>query len=286
MGTDVDVTVTAPGDSEQAVAYAKNRIETLEQMWSRFLDDSEVSKINRNLGSLVVVSSETLELAKLSLAAMEATSGIFSPFVRTDLAGYDKNFDQIESVPSPEFVPGTGALEVYESLNSLQLVDGQLDFGGIGKGFAADLVAEELARFSPSQVIVNIGGDMRVITADPSETTAITLELGEQAMRVAINSGAVATSSVLKRNWQGPDSQVSHLRDPNTGGELAQDLQAVSVLTDSAAKAEILVKLCIAQGEAGLDSIAKTYGCSGAALTDGEVLSFGQISDFQTHSNT
>ncbi len=286
MGTDVDVVVTAETESEAAVAYAKKRIESLENLWSRFIDDSEVSRLNKNLGQIVVVRNETLELAKLALAAMEATDGVFNPFVRTDLAGYDQSFADIEDGQTPILVSAEGNLEINTELSSLQLTEGQIDFGGIGKGFAADLVAEELQQFSPTQVIVNIGGDLRVVTSDTGSSTPIELDLGQETIAVAMKQGAVATSSTLKRRWTSTTGEVSHLRDPKTGGELANNIESVSVLSDNAVKAEIIVKLCLAKGPEGLDSIALGYGCSGAALSAGKIITFGQLADFQTHTNT
>lgn len=286
MGTDVDVVVTSAKQSDAAVAYAKNRIESLEQRWSRFIDTSEVSTVNQNIGRLVKVSNETLELAKLALAAMDATDGVFNPFVRADLAGYKQNFADIPKDVDTELVPAEGNLEISEDLSSLQLTHGRIDFGGIGKGFAADLVAEELQQYEPEQVIVNIGGDMRVITNHTSSSTPIELDLGSETIGITIKQGAVATSSILKRRWKSADGEVSHLRNPTTGGELASDIESVSVVSDTAAKAEVLVKLCLAGGLDDLELIAERYGCSGAAMIGGKLTTFGQLSDFQAHSST
>ena len=43
-----------------------------------------------------------------------------------------------------------------------------IDLGGIGKGFAADIVAEELVEMGATGAVVNIGGDLRA-TGTPSD---------------------------------------------------------------------------------------------------------------------
>ena len=43
----------------------------------------------------------------------------------------------------------------------------RFDPGGIGKGLAADLVADELRSFGAAGVCVNVGGDLRVAGAAP-----------------------------------------------------------------------------------------------------------------------
>ena len=60
MGSDAHVIVV--GGEPALINRAVERISDLEQRWSRFRDDSEISELNRNAGTFVPVSSETVIL--------------------------------------------------------------------------------------------------------------------------------------------------------------------------------------------------------------------------------
>ena len=67
MGTDAEVIVVGDHESSAELAQqARARIDQLEQRWSRFLVDSEVSRLNRCAGTTVIVSDDTAELVRLA----------------------------------------------------------------------------------------------------------------------------------------------------------------------------------------------------------------------------
>src|SRR5689334_16393053 len=78
MGTDVHL--SALGDPGLLVD-ARARIEDLERRWSRFLVDSELSRLNRAAGRPVAVDDETFSLVALAVHAWRETGGRFDPTV-------------------------------------------------------------------------------------------------------------------------------------------------------------------------------------------------------------
>ena len=50
------------GGADELIDHAHRLIVQLEQKWSRFVETSEVSMLNRNAGNFVIVSQETYEL--------------------------------------------------------------------------------------------------------------------------------------------------------------------------------------------------------------------------------
>ena len=152
MGTTADITVV--GGPRALVDVARGRLTDLERRWSRFIPTSEVSRLNRAEGIPRRVSSETRLLVQRALEGHDVTGGRFDPTLLGAVlrAGYVESFDQLGHRHRPRRVASsydTGArrIEVDESAGTVRIPIGVgFDPGGIGKGLAADLVAEELVK--------------------------------------------------------------------------------------------------------------------------------------------
>ena len=238
MGTDVELLLDAePGErAERALDRAETEFERFEQIMSRFRDDSELSRLNRD-GRIAGASPDLVRVVELALAAREATGGRFDPTVHDAVvaAGYDRTFADVPAEaagPSPSAAPCGGAVDV----NGLTIELGpgtHLDLGGIGKGYAVDRIAELLALAGPC--LVNAGGDLAVRGGawPVGVTDEITLEL---------TRGGIATSGRDRRRWRVADTEMHHLIDPSTGRPADGDRVSVTVVADSAADAEVLAK--------------------------------------------
>ena len=119
-----------------------------------------------------------------------------------------------------------------------------IDLGGIGKGFAADIVAEELIEAGASGAVVNVGGDVRVIGHPAGDTSWY---LGIEDPRhapdhlafIRMEDGGVATSGTTVRHWTTSDgTPAHHLIDPVTGRPVAHASLSATVLAADAATAE------------------------------------------------
>ncbi|MGK2930374.1 MAG: FAD:protein FMN transferase [Acidimicrobiales bacterium] len=266
MGTDVHVALV--GGAPNLLHVAEQRVRDLEHRWSRFLDDSEISALNRNPGRPVVVSSDTFTLVTRAVAAWHATTGRFDPTVGPALAahGYDCDFTDVACAISPAAVaiepaPGPADIDLIAGCNAVTLPDGvTVDPGGIGKGLAADLTAQLLLASGADGALVNLGGDLRAIGRAPiPDGWAVTVDdpirPGHELLRLAMPEGAVATSSRLLRRWQTTAGEAHHLIDPTTGCPAQTEVVAVTVVAGEAWWAEALTKALFLTGPAGLHEI-------------------------------
>ena len=97
------------------------------------------------------------------------------------------------AAPSP--LRRWASIEVDEEMGVIRRPPGvRFDSGGIGKGLAADLLAERLSDFQ--RFVINCGGDLRVGGLRPGrfEVLAEHPLTGEHDHRIWIDGGAVATS--------------------------------------------------------------------------------------------
>ena len=287
MGTDVHV--IAVGGGSRDLSYAHGRIERLEAMWSRFRPDSEVGRLNAAAGEPVPVSLETISLLRLALEARVATGGLFDPTVLEAMVaiGYDRSFENV--------AVGLPAMAGYRPHEPAEIVIDQdrctaavasgsgFDPGGIGKGYAADLVVEGLlGRPGVRGACVNLGGDLRVAGEGPDGGPWI-VEVedpfgGKPIGRIAIEEGAVATTTRVKRRWIQGSIDRHHIIDPRTGLPGDSGLAAVTVVAGEAWWAEAVAKAALLAGVDDAPRVVLQAGAEGLAIDDdGAVLRLGEL---------
>lgn len=267
MGSDIHVIVV--GGASDCIAVARGRITQLERRWSRFLPDSEISRLNSHPGRWVPVSEDTRLLLHRAIEAWRLTGGSFDPTLLDALrtAGYDRSFEQLDAWPDParpDEQPTTAAAshlslvrpmctDIRFDDDAAMLPDGMgFDPGGIGKGLAADLVAAELLHAGAAGTCVNMGGDVCVLGRSPTGagwTLGIDHPLCREPIAlVGLWAGAVATSSVLRRVWSAEGHRRHHLIDPATGQPSTSDLALASVIAGNAWTAEVMAKAILLRG--------------------------------------
>jgi FAD:protein FMN transferase len=260
MGSTGHVIVVG-GDPTLAMR-ARRRLDALERSWSRFIADSEVSRINAAAGRAVAVSPDTRLLVRRALEGHRFTAGRFDPTLLPAViaAGYDRTFDSINGSsitggPATASVGlGPAGVELDDDEGTVRLAVGvAFDPGGIGKGLAADLVATELIELGAAGILVNVGGDLRVIGDAPDgEVWRVEVDDprgGAPLGIVALANGAVATSSRARRRWTSADgTEHHHLIEPVTGTSASTSVLAATVIASDGWRAEVLAKVAFLDG--------------------------------------
>ena len=287
MGTSCHV--IANGGPDDLVEILQERIVELDRLWSRFLPDSDVSRINAGGGEFVVVSFETATLVRRSVQAWIQTGGRFDPTMLGALvrAGYDRDFAAVRAAPTDghsSLGPGCGGIAIRGREVRVPAGTG-FDSGGMGKGLAADLVALGALRRGALGVCVNVGGDTRVAGAGPEAGTwTIAVEHPGSAgplARLGLVSGAVTTSTSLLRRWTIDGNVRHHLIDPATGRPATGPVELATVVAAEGWRAEALTK-AVVLGDASdpLAALGGT-GAEGLAVTsDGRVLATPGFASF------
>jgi FAD:protein FMN transferase len=254
MGTDIELLVDAE-DADDALRRAEAEFHRLEALLSRFRDDSELSRLNRE-GTLEA-SPDVVRVTELALDARDATGGRFDPTVHDALhaAGY---VDSFELVPPESRDAGTTAAcggRVRISGRRISLYPGvRLDFGGIGKGFAADRAASILATTGPC--LVNAGGDIAI----RGGRWPVGVATGSGSITLELSAGALATTGRDRRTWRRAGRTLHHVIDPTTGTSAAGDLLRVTVVASDAVQAETWAKALFLAGSGSAQSEADALG--------------------------
>jgi len=244
MGTDVSVLGPIHPAFDDAVATVRRRFAAEDERFSRFRTDSELTTVNRAAGTRTPVSDGFGDVLAAALEAARATEGAFDPTVHDALlaAGYDRDFDELlagaRGALHPAAVCGRWR-EIDLRPGALILPAGvHLDLGGIAKGWCADHASADALAAGLPWVLVNAGGDLRITGDAPSLDIAIEdpEATGEELLRTTMRSGALATSSVCKREW---DLDAHHVIDPATGAPARTEVIQASVWAPTCAEAEV-----------------------------------------------
>lgn len=239
-----------PADQLEEEVFAE--IVRLEKLFSRSLEDSDVSKVNAAAGlSNVQVSPEVLFVTGKALYYAELTEGSFDPTIAPliDLWGF---LGQEYRVPEPEELEKTiplvnyTALEIDRETETLFLSQSQmgLELGGIAKGFIVDRAMEILKNAEVEHAFINAGGDIglagknpdgepwRIGITNPRETDQIIAVL-------SLKDCSVVTSGDYERSFEEDGEKYHHILDPETGLP-AKELASVTIVADTTLIADVL----------------------------------------------
>jgi len=253
MGSTVHVLLV--DGSPRLLDQAEQRLEELEQRWSRFRPDSELNRLNAGAGSLQPVSDDTALLVRRAVDGWHLTGGLYDPTVLGDVrrAGYDRTLAEVLRAPAEGDdlrhigCDGVSVVDAADGPHVFLPAAVGIDPGGIGKGLAADLVAAELVEAGASGALVNVGGDLSVAGHGPSGGAWVITVDGPRVddppvSVVRLEAGGVATSTTARRRWAVGGEERHHLVDPRTGAPARTGRTQVTVLAAAAWQAEVLCK--------------------------------------------
>lgn len=264
MGCAAEVEVV--GGDDRLLVDAVHRLARLEAVWSRFVVDSDVSRLNAAGGEALEVDPATIELLAAMVDGHASTAGAFDPTLLASVValGYrsSRHDASMEVEVSPDIAP-RGAIDgvaVYrggdgEPSWARLPVGTAIDAGGIGKGLAADIVTRELLAAGAEGAMVSVGGDARVAGHGPNggDWHVAVSDGNRIAGLLRLSDGGVATSGT-----------VHHQVDPLTGAAAMPTdgpvrLVQATVVSGSAAWSEVCATLAMVRGSTALD-VLEQYG--------------------------
>jgi thiamine biosynthesis lipoprotein len=252
--------LTAP-QATAVYSLVRQRIEELEQRYSRYREDSLLSKINRaaGTGEPVLIDPETFALLNYaehcyreSQQLFDVTSGVLRRLwhaQRTELPT-KLQLRELLSLMGWKKVQWN-AQQIY-----LPLAGMELDFGGIVKEYAADVAANLCQQQGIISGVVELGGDVRVIGALPNgQGWPVAIRDPRQPEKIVaqlqLKAGALASSGDYERFQVIDGVRYSHLLNPKTGFPVT-GLRAVSVVAEQCVVAGSLATIAMLKGKTGL----------------------------------
>lgn len=266
MGTIVTLTVVAADESagEEAIAKGFSEVARLEQLFSSYRSDSDLSRLNSQAGAgPVAVAAELAQLVFTARVLAEQTGGAFNPLMGPVIKAW--GIPHNPSVPSPSELAllrpliDLDGLSVDREQNTIALSRPgmAIGLGGIAKGYTADRVVELLERLAMSGGVVEISGDVRVFGRRPDgrpwriavrNPGASNPPHADQPLAVVqMNAGAISTSGDYERFFELDGVRYHHIFDPTTL-KPARGVVSVTLMADSAVRADALATAVLVMG--------------------------------------
>lgn len=208
--------------SDAAIAEVR-RIET---KYSRYRDDSVTTAINRAAGGDAVrVDGETAGLLDFASELHAQSEGVFDLTSGVLRRAWDFKAGRVPPQSAlDQLLPQVGWSKIEWQSPMVRLRAGmEIDFGGIGKEYAADRAASIMADLGARHGLVNLGGDVRV-TGPHADGKAWRIavqdpraEPGATIAYLEVPHGAMATSGDYERYFEHAGRRYSHVLDPRTG---------------------------------------------------------------------
>lgn len=209
---------------------------------STYMEDSDISKINRNEDS--TVDTHFINVFKASKDIFKETDGIFDPTIGALVNAWDFGPEgQIANLDSLKI----DSLMLSVGLDKVTLIDNKIvkpkgafiDFNAIAKGYGVDVIGMFLESQGIENYLVEIGGEIRSkgINVEKQSEWKIGVEMphfdGTQSIMkvISIRNASMATSGTYRKfKTDEEGKKYSHIIDPETGYPSKTDLLSISVI--------------------------------------------------------
>lgn len=226
------------------VDNVQNIFDKIDRLFNAFRVDSELGRINANpKPATISISGEFAKAYKIAEAAWKESCGAFDPTV-FPLKNLWSEAKKKQAPPDEkaigEALESVGMEKVEFSNQTLSLTKKSggisLDFGGLAKGYAVDLIHDELKKNGVRHALVQCGGEIRswglnkkgkafrIGIQNPLDNRKLYGSIG------GLPELAVSTSGNYRQPIHIGGVTYYHIFDPKTGRPIPTDVLGVTVL--------------------------------------------------------
>ena len=209
---------------------------------STYMEDSNISRINRNEDS--IVDAHFIKVFEASKEIYNETEGAFDPTIGSLVNAWDFGPEgkivNLDSLKIDSLMLFVGLDKV--TLNSNKIVKPKgtfMDFNAIAKGYGVDVVGEFLENNGIQNYLVEIGGEIRArgINIEKHQIWKVGVETphfdGTQSIlkAISLSDAAMATSGTYRKfKVDESGKRYSHIIDTKTGYPSTTNLLSISVI--------------------------------------------------------
>lgn len=262
---------------ERILNKAMELCDRYEQMFSRTLPDSEISKLNNGMLKLTErgyrLEKETFELIKKGIKYSEISDGAFDITIEPvsslwDFTSENKQIPE-QSVLSDRLQSvGYGNVVLTENENreehfvQFQKEGMGIELGAIAKGYIADRIKEYLLDQGVESALIDLGGNVLCVGNRPDgQPFRIGVqkpfkERNETVAVVEVSDRSVVSSGIYERYFEKDGKLYHHILDPRTGYPYENDLLSVTIFSDASVDGDGVSTTCYALGlEKGMELV-------------------------------
>ncbi|MCC4282552.1 FAD:protein FMN transferase [Marinobacter salarius] len=251
----------------------------IDRQMSRYREDSELSRVNREAAngpvevsdSLFTVLQQALRISELSHGAFDISFGSI---------GYLYDFRARQQPSDEELAEGLAKVNYRSvvldpSANTVRFLDEgvRLDLGGIAKGYTVDRGIDILKSFGIRHARLSAGGDLRLLGDKRGKPWIVGIRdprsESRNAMVLPLTNVAVSTSGDYERFFFDDNNErVHHILSPATG-KPAKGVQSVTILGDDSITTDGLSTAVFVLGAAkGLGMVNRLKGIDAVIIDE------------------
>lgn len=222
------------GDAVLALFYR------IDRQMSRYREDSELSRLNRQAANgPVEVSDSLFDVLQQAVRISELSNGAFD--ISFGSVGYFYDYREKRQPSDEELASGLAAVDFRSIVldpdtNTVRFLNEgvRLDLGGIAKGYAVDRGIDILASFGIRHARLSAGGDLRLLGDKRGKPWVVGVRdprsEERNALVMPLSDVAVSTSGDYERFFlDEAGDRVHHILSPSTG-KPAKGVQSVTIL--------------------------------------------------------
>lgn len=254
MGTTWSVKVVADNPTAQQREtiwdLVNSQLNTVNERMSHYLDTSELSRFNASgADTPFSISSETVDVLREAIRIGMATHGALDitigPLVDAwgfGPPGEPPNSPSDEEIERLLTLTGLDHLDLDAGASAISKDNAgvQVNLASIAKGYGVDRVAATLLAEGYHDIMVEIGGEVRVNGhREDGQPWRLAVEQpqtdGGRSFHavLALDQGSMATSGDYRFFREVEGRRISHIIDPRTGRPVEHSLASVTVYEDS-----------------------------------------------------
>jgi len=239
--------------SEDYTNYQKqfdSLFEVVNQSLSTYLQDSDISKLNRN--EITEVDYHFENVFKASKIIYRQTEGVFDPTIGNVVNawsfGAEKNKFTTDSITIDSLMKHVGLNRIgLVNANIRKPKNAYLEFNAIAKGYGIDVISEFLESKSINNYLVDIGGDMRVLGINLESNKGWSVGIddpnfdGSQSYSkvISLKDESMATSGTYRKfKIDDNGNRYAHIINTKTGYPTKSNILSVSVIAADCMRAD------------------------------------------------
>jgi thiamine biosynthesis lipoprotein len=256
------------GSGDQLFQKMKDEVNRIESRLSRFIKESEISKINREAFKAdIETDDECFEILSACKYGWKMTDGAFDITLRP-LMDYWKS-DENEPDEALQALKETVGMQHVELDEENQTVGfnsekTELDLGGFGKGYALEKIKQMIESSAIKDAFISFGESSVLAMGEHPAGGAWKIGIndytnpGNSIHEFEVSNGSVSTSSNFYLNDDGELQNHKHIINPKTG-KPHDHFTAASVSASSPILAEILSTACLLLPDEKIRELMEKY---------------------------
>jgi len=254
MGTTYEITIrNYSGDHEKLKYSIDYLLDNINNVFSTYKIDSEISKINRSSKKSIKVSDMFKFVLSKSLHFCEMSNGSYditiAPLVEE--WGFGKNKMQI--IPSKSSIDkylsdiGYYNINIVNNILYRESANISIDLNSIAKGYAVDQVSNLIENEGYYDFLVEIGGEVKSSILDSKKWVVGIQNPNDNGIikKINLSNKSMATSGTYNNYFEYKGQKFSHIINPKTGYPYEHSIISATIITNECIDADAFATMAM-----------------------------------------